>query len=183
MVSLRVFVDSKQAGATLTRNTQRQGDRVRTAARQAAQDLADSILSQGRVDIAKAGKFGARWIFGLQARVGEGGGNIRVSITHDNPFFRVFQRGALIKGKPLLWIPLSFASGVQGIFARNYPGRLVRVDSKAGDPLLLDTATGQPKYVGLTEVTVPKKFHILEIARQTAAQTTALYRTRWRALG
>jgi hypothetical protein len=83
------------------------------------------VVPKARADIAKAGKFGGRWTDGFQGKVTEGGGFIRVSFTmpKDPPmkYWRVFQNGAIIRGKPMLWIPLSFAKDAQGIRAKTTP--------------------------------------------------------------
>jgi hypothetical protein len=60
-------------------------------------------------------------------------------------FWRVFQNGAIIHGKPMLWIPLSFAKDAQGIRAKDYPGKLFRVDRKGGLAPLLMTSSGGGK--------------------------------------
>ncbi len=153
---------------------------MRAAARGAAQDAAEEIEEKGAKDIASAGNFGSRWTQGLHAKVSEGGGNIRVSVTHDVSYFSVFETGKIILGKPLLWIPLSFADDAQGVNARDYPGVLFRVDRKdGGAPLLL--AAGKPaqvKYFGIDQVVIPRKFHIAEIAREASRKLKQFYAAR-----
>jgi hypothetical protein len=107
-----------------------------------------------------------------------GEGNSRtISIREAVPYWRVFQYGAVISGKPLLWIPLSFAREAQGVSAKNFPGRLFRVDRKSGGaPLLLAADDKQPKYHGQTSVRIPKKFHLVEIAQAESKTFGALYR-------
>lgn len=81
----------------------------------------------------------------------------------------VHQTGRLIRGRPMLWIPLSFAEDAQGVRARDFPGGLFRVDrKKGGAPLLLSIKDRQPKYFGKTQVYVPKRFRVIEIIRETA---------------
>jgi hypothetical protein len=93
------------------------------------------------------------------------------------PYWRVFQNGAIIQGKPLLWIPLSFATEAQGVSAKDYPGRLFRVDRKSGGaPLLMSADDKQPKYSGHESVRIPKKFHLVEIVTAEAKTFGALYR-------
>lgn len=183
MTALRIYFQGERAGPLLKRATQRAGDRVREAARSAAQQAAEEIVERGRADIAAApGNWGTRWLEGLQAKVSEGGGNIRIAVSHNVPYFGVFQHGAVIQGRPLLWIPLSFADSAtmtwpgRGARARDYPGRLFRVDRKAGAPLLLDYRTKEPQYFGKESVTIPKKFHVLEIAREVARKLKEIFR-------
>src|SRR3954468_21636044 len=98
MVTVGIVLAGERADKQLVRSTNRAKAKVLAAARGAAQDAADQILSQGAADISAAGNFGAKWTQGLKAKIGEGGGFIKVSIVHDEPFFLVFERGALIKG-------------------------------------------------------------------------------------
>lgn len=106
----------------------------------------------------------------------QGGGNYRLSVTDSHPWFWVHERGALIQGNPLLWLPLSGSGVPRNTYARNYPGRLFRVDRKSGPPILMDASDKSAKYVGLPEVTVKKKFHIEEIIADVASKMTSYYR-------
>lgn len=183
MVAVRVYVDTSRVGPLFQRAVSRAGDRVRAAARGAAHDVADEIETEGRADISAAGKFGSRWTDGFHADVTEGGGNVRISVTEDVPYWRVFQDGATIHGKPLLWIPLSFAKDAQGIYARDY-GPLFRVDRVGKAPLLLAPGKpAQPKYFGKESVTIPKKFHLVEIARAAARNTKNYFKDRFKSNG
>lgn len=176
MTAIRVYFTGERLGSVFERSTRRQATKVRSAARAAAQDVANQIVVLGQSDIARAGEFGSRWTEGLKATVTEGGGNIRINVTHDVSYFSVFQYGKVINGKPMLWIPLSFAEDAKGVYARDYPAQLVRVDRKAGGaPLLLSTDDKQPKYFGKESVTIPKKFHIVEIARAAAHRMRDIY--------
>jgi len=177
MPQVRAYVDGRQAGVTFQRVLGRNADRTRRTVRQSAQDIADEIQTQGWADISKAGRFGSRWVQGLHVTVTEGGGSIRVSVTHDVPYWTVFEKGKVIQGKPMLWIPLSFAEDAQGVWARNYPGHLFKIN-RDGDraPLLLSSDTGEPKYFGKSEVTIPKKFHLREISKTAMLKLPLLFR-------
>jgi len=187
MTTLRIYLEGDQAGPKFEKNLKTKALLVRTAIRAAAQDAATDIEAQGSLDIAAAGNFGPRWTTGLHARVSEGGGSIRISVTHDVPYFMVHERGALIQGRPLLWIPLSFATGIPQIpgtsghvRARDYPGSLFRVDRRDGKaPLLLDVSTKEPKYFGISQVRIPKRFHVLEIATDIARKFKDYYKDRF----
>jgi hypothetical protein len=142
-------------------------------------ELGALITKLGRADIASAkGKFGKRWTDGFKASVSQGGGNYKVSVTHDVPYWRVFEYGATIKGKPLLWIPLSFATDAKGVRARDYPGQLFRVDRKNGKASLLLAAgkPAQPKYFGKEQVRIPRKFHLRTVITTATKQTRSIYR-------
>lgn len=182
MAGIRFYFDGDRTGPLFQRMTVRQGDRVRAAARAAALDAAADIEEQGAADIKDAGNFGSRWTSGFKATVGEGGGNIKIAVTEDVPYWRVFQYGAVIHGKPLLWIPMSFAADAQGVNASDYPGMLFRVDRKAdGLPLLLTPGKpAQVKYFGKASVTIPKKFHLLEITRNVARNMRDYYNARFK---
>jgi Bacteriophage HK97-gp10, putative tail-component len=177
---VRAYVDDARVGALFQRSSQRLERAGRDAIRGAAQDVADEILRFGRADIRSAGNFGTRWTEGLEAgvTVTEGGGSVRINVTHAVPYWRVFEYGATIHGRPLLWIPLSFANIPPGINARDF-GPLFRVDRKAGGaPLLLSIADKQPKYFGKESVTVPRKFHLRDIARRAANRLPLLWQAR-----
>jgi len=147
-----------------------------------AKEMATRIKQQGDADMQKAGKFGSRWTaaFKSVARL-QGGVKYLIQTTHAIPYYTVFQYGATIRGKPLLWIPLSFAQDAQKVMARNFPGGLFRVDRKGGKaPLLLSRKTGEPKYFGKTKVRIPKKFHLVEICRKVARQAKTIYKGKYR---
>ena len=181
MAAIRIYVDGDKAGPLFKRAVTRQADKVRTALRAGAKDAASEIETKGRADIRNAGNFGSRWTDGFNAKVTEGGGNIRISVTEDVPYWTVFQFGKVIQGKPLLFIPFSFASDAKGKNARDY-GPLFRVTRKS-DGLVMLLAPGkpaQPKYFGKASVTIPKKFHLIEIARDVAKKMGAFYAKRFK---
>jgi hypothetical protein len=181
MVSVRFYVDKAKVGPLFTRNNKSIPDAQRDAARKAAKDAADIIKTKGDKDITSAGKFGSRWTSAFKVNVSEGGGNIRIEPTIEIFYWRVFEYGATINGKPMLWIPLSFAKDAQGVYARDYPGQLFRVDRKnGGAPLLM--APGKPaqaKYFGKASVTIPRKFHLRDITRDVAKGMRELYLERF----
>jgi hypothetical protein len=92
----------------------------------------------------------------------------------------VFEEGRIIRGNPLLWIPLSFADDAQGVMARDYPGQLFRIDRAGKSPLLMASGgpggKAQPKYFGRESVTIPKKWHLREIAKQVSRRLGEFYR-------
>lgn len=174
-----MYVSGERIGPLFHRGVERQGNRIRTAMREASWDAANEIEALGADDIEAAGNFGDRWTEGLHADVSEGGGNIRISVWNDVPYWTIFEYGGIINGKPLLAIPLSFAADAQGLYARNFPGGLFRIDRKdGGKPLLLSIVDRQPKYFLTPSVTMPKKFHIRDIVRKVAGEMRDYFKDR-----
>jgi hypothetical protein len=150
--------------------------RIKKATAAAAQKLADNILAKGRDDISSAGKFGTRWTQGLTVEVAGDDTSRTITLSHAIPYWTTHQFGAVISGRPLLWIPLSDA-GLTGVSARDFPGRLFRVDRKAGGaPLLMSADDKQVKYTGHSQVRIPKRFHLIEIAQAETRTLGALFK-------
>ncbi len=153
--------------------------RIEKAIEEATKTLAENILQEGRSDISGAGNFGARWTQGFTYTSEGSLAQRTLTFRHAVSYWRVFQYGATIHGKPLLWIPLSDA-GLKGVSARDFPGRLFRVERRSGGPpLLLSAADGQVKYTGHESVRIPKKFHLVEIIRAEVKTFGALYRAEY----
>src|SRR6185369_5307318 len=135
------------------------GTDLQNAMRTAINMAASMIQEQTREDIMKAGKFGETYLAGLTVRVE--GNSIKTRL--DAPGASVFQNGGTIKGRPLLWLPISGTDAV-GTRARDYPGKLFSVNREAGGPpLLFSVSDHAPKYFGVPSVHIPKKFHLSEI--------------------
>lgn len=150
-------------------------DRFAEALKAAINMAASMMKKQGDADITSAGKFGSRWTNGLHVDVSETLGNMRISMTHDVPYAGIFQTGGVIKGNPLLWIPLSGTDAV-GQKASEYGGGLFSVRREgSGRPLLFSIADSQPKYFGIEQVTIPKTFHLLEIQKSVMANFRSLF--------
>jgi hypothetical protein len=180
MIDIIVKVEGDAVGPKTATELEKQKARVQQAVERASRKLADNILSKGRADISGAGRFGSRWTQGLTAGIAGEGAARTITLREAVPYWRVFQFGAIIKGKPVLWIPFERGAGR----ARDYHGRLFRVPRdpslmtrKSGKAaLLIDASDKQPKYFAKTEVRIPKKFHLVEIARAEANTFGALYR-------
>jgi hypothetical protein len=162
------FISFAQVGASYTQRTRALGVAVQQATAFAAVATARTIRERGRQNIAAAGQFGARWQEGLNVDVNTSSSPIVIEISHDQPGFRNFEFGGEVFGKPLLWIPLSFADPKAK--AANFPGGLFRVDRKGKPPLLLSIKDRKPKFVGKTRVKVPQKFHVRDIAADAMAR-------------
>jgi hypothetical protein len=160
---LRVTVDDKKVVDHLELHARN----VTAAMAAAAQETAEAIETKGREDISQAGNFGPAWTFGFKSTTSETSDGVQVVTTMSGKRhgWRIFQEGKTIAGKPLLWIPLS-GTDAKGIPARKYPGGVVQNASRAGTLLLISKRDHRPKYHGMTSVTIPKKFHLIEIATE-----------------
>ena len=178
MPLFRVTFRERRLGYRYRLATQASARRVRQAAVRAVGDARNIILRLGRANIASAGRFGTRWTQGLKGRVVEGPDAIELQMSHDVPYFTVFQFGKVIRGRPLLWIPLSHATDAQGVYARDFPQPLFRVDRAGKAPLLLAAPSGEPKYFGKEQVRIPKKFQVFEIIRDVSRRIKDFFRVR-----
>lgn len=175
-----ITFEPKSIGPELDANFEKIKQRILKALDAATQQLSENILQEGRSDISGAGNFGARWTEGFTADI-SGEGYVRtLTLRHAVPYWKVFQYGAIIHGRPLLWIPMEKG----GPRAREFGGRLFRVPRDpaqmrrkgGGVPLLMSAADKQVKYTGHESVTIPKKFHLIEIARAEAKTVGALFK-------
>lgn len=117
--------------------------KLETRVGQAIIDMAADIKEQGDADIQAGGNFGDRWTNGFHADVSGAGFKSKVTVSHDVPYWRIFQYGGVIHGKPLLWIPIPGTDAV-GIRAKDYPGGLFHVVRKEdGMELLGSIAASQ----------------------------------------
>lgn len=163
---MRFVVANPNLPASYRRDTERWGLAIARACTLAYRACAKLIDSRGKTDIARSGKFGARWQEGLKVltlpRQGFSIEN-QIIIGHDQIGARLFEYGGTVRGKPLLWIPLSF-SNAKGRKAREYPGGLFRVNRRGKSPLLLSRIDKKPKYVGKRQVTIRQRWHIRDIS-------------------
>ena len=84
-------------------------DPIRQASTAAINDVGDLAKQRGRQKIAAAG-FGKRWQNALRSEVYPKRAesvNAAAWIYHRIPYAGVFEEGATIRGKPLMWVPLS----------------------------------------------------------------------------
>lgn len=136
---------------------------------------ASMIKKAGDADIQAAGKFGQRWTAGLHVVVEGGLKNMRISMYHDIDYAGIFETGGVIRGSPMLWIPLSFSTA-KGIPAREFGGGLFTVNrTTGGPPLLFSMADKQPKYFGVESVTIPKKFHLAQVQKSVMANFRQIF--------
>jgi hypothetical protein len=177
-----VRFDNEQLGREYKLLMDRHSERHRAALLGAAEEARNITLREARHNIANAGRFGPRWTQGLTGEITrEGDDRLVTQYQHAIPYWSVFQFGKVIRGRPLLWIPLSFARDAQGVRARDFPQPLFRVDRKGGKaPLLLSAEDKQPKYFGRASVTIPKKFRVLEIIKLVSSRIQLFFEERLR---
>lgn len=180
-MSLKFRVFGERVGPAFRRNLDLTYGRLADATRFALNDARNRIITAGRADIAKGGNFGRRWQEGLKADItpeGRRTANLIMSVYHEIPYARVFEFGALIKGRPLLWIPLPW--NPHKVRARDFPGRLFRVNRKGKKNPLLMQSDGAGKatamYVGVKQVRLKRRFHLRTIVRRVAKQIPFLFK-------
>jgi hypothetical protein len=146
----------------------------------AVQDAAKLAVTQGRANIAAAG-FPGQWQKALTSKFFPNkGGDPAALIFDTSPFAGVFERGARIGGRPLLWLPLerNLPTGIHT--PRAYRGRLVSVNVAGKPPLLFDAARRDlgPLFVGVSQVNIRKHFDLYRIFAQAAARMDEFYQKR-----
>lgn len=125
---------------------------IEDAATLAVKDVGAFVKLRGRASIA-AGGFSGRWQNALRVDVfPKRGTSMRAAafIFHRIPYADVFERGATIVGKPLLWLPLpttrGFGLGGKRItpsdFARRF-GDLFSINRPGHPPLLATRVAGR----------------------------------------
>lgn len=179
MAGLRITTD-KVAAPKFAKNLAGLHDRFHKAFTAALNMAASMIKEQGDKDIRAGGKFGSSWTDAYKVEASPVLGNMRINMSLDKPGAGIFETGGTIKGKPLLWIPLS-GTDAAGIPASAYPSGLFSVQRKSGRPLLFSLTDKQPKYFGIESVTIPKKFHLAEIQRSVMANFRSIFDTAFRA--
>lgn len=176
---------------------------VADAATAAIRDAAAIVKRDGRGNIAAAG-FSKRWQNALRVNVypkSRSSANAAVFIYHKIIYAGVFERGARISGKPLMWLPLQrlgkghmspkkYARTIGPLTSINAPGappllvsrvRTKRAKFKVTRSLLKRGTSGAgtvrsvPVFVGVKSVNIKKKFRIEAVCRAAAAQLPGMY--------
>jgi len=177
MAKFRVKVN-EPAWLQMIREKQRP---VAEAAVAALRETAADSVQDGRRNIAGAGpNFGAKWQQGLQYRTKgatQGGmPSLQASavIFHKFGIAGVFEHGATIQGRPLLWIPTTRGGPAPGKSGKKLMSATVR-----GTPMLFDAQDKdrerKPLYIGVPQVRIPKKFNITEIVKEHVARIAVLF--------
>lgn len=157
--------------------------------------VANDAVAEGKKQIAASGRFsdslrrtlraGPTWVTGLKARMQDaktGGGEsslqAKAIVFHEIGLAGIFEFGATIAGKKLLWIPLNPRAPP----ARRSGKALVSGITVKGTPALFDAADPKrdrkPLYIGVPTVRIPKKWHIIEIVRKHFQQLGRLFLNR-----
>src|SRR5580765_3483390 len=104
MTKVRLNLVGEKIGPQLARSSVRMKKEILAAARGAADDTLEYVEAKANADISSAGRFGARWH--LTGSKTEGGGFIKLTFTMPTQppmkYWRVFEYGTTIRGKPLL---------------------------------------------------------------------------------
>jgi hypothetical protein len=91
----------------------------------------------------------------------------------------VFESGATIKGRPLLWIPTT-----HGAPSPKKLGRKLTFATVNGTPLAFADADKdrhrKPLYIGVPQVTISKRFHITEIVKSNVARIAQFFLQRFK---
>jgi hypothetical protein len=119
---------------------------IAKAATAAVREAAELAKTEGRASIAAAG-FGRKWQNALRSKVyPPNRDSLRPAalIYHKVPYARVFEEGAVIRGKPLLWLPLP--NTPMGAGGRRIPANKFR--QEVGMPLYTIQRPGKPPMLG-----------------------------------
>lgn len=135
--------------------------------------IASMMKTEVSADVASAGNFDTS-----KVTVAVDGDTITTTV--DLPGAAIMETGGTIYGKPLLWLPFS-GTDAEGVQASDYGGQLFSVNRLTGGvPLLFSINDRKPKYFGVPNVNVPKKFHVAEIEQRVMATYKDIFE---RALG
>lgn len=145
----------------------------------AVQDVAELAVREGTANVAGAGFSGRQHEVGSRFFENKGG-DPAATIFFSMPFAGVFERGARIGGRPLLWLPIekNLPAGIRS--PRAYGGRLVSVNVRGKPPLLFDAAKRElgPLFVGVRQVNIRKRFDLRRIFARAAERLGAFYEQR-----
>lgn len=171
---------------------------IAKAATAAVADAAGIAKRDGRRDIAAAG-LSRKWQNALRTKLFPPQGvSMRPAaiVYHGIPYAAVFEDGAVIRGRPYLWLPtdqVPLRSGGRRITPAQYArsvGPLVAVGSRSGAPLLIAkyhrkgsrrrTGTGpveprKPLYIGIPVAVLAKRFDIAGAVSRARDRLPDLY--------
>jgi len=167
VAGLKVSLDgSEQMKRNITVRSKKFSEKQIKAVQSSSRRVASDIETEGRANIAAGGNFSSsRWQQGFRALVSfETRADLRIRATHAIKFWRVFEFGATIFCRPLLWIPLPWNNNK--VSAKDYGKPLFRVNRLGKNPLLLDD-TG-PQYVGVQSVTIPRKWDLRGVVKRAS---------------
>lgn len=151
------------------------------AAVAALRETAANAVQEGRQNIGGAGSgFKGKWQSGLQyltknaTKGGEPSTSAKAIIFHKYGIAGVFEHGATIQGKPMLWIPTEHGAPTASRSGKKLVSATVR-----GRPMLFDandkSRDRKPLYIGVKSVRIPKKFRVTEIVKKHVKKFAALF--------
>lgn len=164
MVKLvQIEFDAERAAQSLNQTTEVRKTLFYKAISNTTEEGGKKIEDRAGRDILRAGKFSSRWPEDFIAEVKHPDKARSTISTYFRTIFfgHIHEFGGVVKGKPLLWIPLSFRPELKGVWARDFPGPLFRIDREGKNPLLV--SKGGPMYVGVKQVTLKPRFNIRKI--------------------
>ena len=148
---------------------------VAEAAVAALRETSANAVKEGRKNIAGAGRFGPKWQTGLRYRVEGEALESKAIVFHSIGRAGVFEHGAVIQGKPLLWIPTT-----RGAPPPRRSGKKLTSATVRGTPMLFDANVRdrerRPLYIGVPQIRIPKKWRITEIVKEHVAKFAELFR-------
>jgi len=155
-------------------------DRWSKAITAAVNMIGSMLLSEMRSDIAGSGNFGERWTDGLKLNTTGAAPNFRLAFTHDIDYAGIFEKGGVIQGQPLLWIPLS-GTDAAGIRASAFGGLVSSRNQRkdGGRPLLFAISDKLPRYFGIESVTIPQKWHLNEDIESVMGNFRSVFEDAW----
>lgn len=188
-MTLQVHINVDKAARALGAVTKAEIKHFRKSIQGAGTLVASEMKRRGDNDILRGGAFSTRWTNDFETPVTFRAEEARIKAQFATiEYGHIHEFGGTIRGKPLLWIPLSFGDapklpshmGSGRVRARDYPGQLFRVERPGKNPLLFSD-TG-PQYVGVTHVTLRPRFHIREItANVVRTQLARFFYQVWKA--
>jgi hypothetical protein len=147
---------------------------VTDAAVAALKETASDAVTEGRSNIAASGRFSGAWVSGLKFSLQDAGLQSKATIFHSMGKAGVFEFGANIEGRPLLWIPTTPGAPPAGKSGKKLVSATIR-----GQPVLFDAGDPdrhkKPLYIGVPAIRIAKKWRITEIVEKHAAQITELF--------
>lgn len=171
---MRFVFQNKEIGKQFAAAADEHKKIITDAAVAALKEVTQVALTEGRANIASAGKFGPRWTKGFTSRFYKNDGLDAASlIYHKIGYAGIFEEGGSIVGKPLLWLPLRKVPKRP----RDFHGKLASVNHPGKRPLLVGNVDGKriPLFVGIDIARIRRRFNLVAIIRRAADRFGEFY--------
>jgi hypothetical protein len=149
------------------------------AAQGAVKDAAAQAVKEGRAHLATAGFSAPRWQRGLTSKfLKQNPEKPARLVFHRLGFLSVFEQGATIAGKPLLWVPIKENLPGKVHSPRQYRRKMSSV-TIGGTPFLFSPQ--DPKkflFVGVRQVRIRRRLRLRAIFERAAAKLPEFLRER-----